>query len=116
MKRIAKMLVIPFVKLFGLNTWAERRLINDAKSIRYETAKNVCDVVWNAYGPGEIISRKAFEEMTLVSFEGHKFYATANYDSWLRGLYGNYMELPPESKRVSHGIVAERAELFQSQF
>lgn len=108
-KRIAKMLVIPFVKIFSLNSWAERKLINAARSIRYDTAKSVCDVVWNAYGPGEIISKEAFEKMTLVGFEGHEFRATDAYDDWLRGQYGDYMELPPEDKRVSHGVIAKRA-------
>lgn len=107
-KRIAKMVVIPFVKMFDLNTWAERKLIDTAQSIRYETAQNVCDVAWNAYGVGEIIPRKKFEKMRLAEFEGCEFFATEGYDEWLRGMYGNYLELPPENKRVSHGVVAER--------
>lgn len=108
-KRIAKMLVIPFVKLLGLNTWAERRLIATARSRRYEESELVCDIVWNAYGTGEIIARADFERTVPVQFEGRAFPATAAYDRWLKGLYGDYMRLPPEEQRVSHGVMAIRA-------
>ena len=39
--------------------------------------------------------------MTLpgLEFEGHMFMAVADYDRYLRMLYGNYMELPPPEKR-----------------
>ena len=107
-KRIAKMLVIPFVRALRLNTWAERKLIETARSLKYDDSSNVCDVVWNAYGPGEIMPRSAFELMTSVNFEGREFRATSAYDEWLRGMYGDYMKLPPEEKRISHGIVARR--------
>lgn len=38
--------------------------------------------------------------LTEVEFEGHKFLAPHNYDEHLRIRYGDYMQLPPEEKRV----------------
>lgn len=35
-------------------------------------------------------------------FSGHSFYGPYNADAILKSLYGNYMELPPENKRISH--------------
>lgn len=37
-----------------------------------------------------------------VEFEGYKFWAPDGYDYYLKSLYGNYMELPPIDKRISH--------------
>ena len=35
-------------------------------------------------------------------FEGHLFYGPEDYDTYLRALYGDYMEIPPENKRRVH--------------
>lgn len=44
------------------------------------------------------------KEYIDVDFEGHKVMAFKNYDNILRRTYGNYMELPPEDKRVTHNL------------
>lgn len=43
-----------------------------------------------------------FNEYDEYLFEGHYFKGFKDYDSYLTLLYGNYMELPPVEKRVSH--------------
>ena len=35
-----------------------------------------------------------------VPFEGRMMNAPSNYDHYLRGLYHDYMQLPPEEKRA----------------
>lgn len=47
---------------------------------------------------------KDFAESTELEFEGHLFIAPKNYEHVLSTSYGNYMELPPENKRVQHYI------------
>ena len=43
------------------------------------------------------------EEKELTSeFEDMKIYVPENHDEYLKHLYGNYMQLPPEEKRKSH--------------
>jgi lipopolysaccharide cholinephosphotransferase len=37
-----------------------------------------------------------------MEFEGHKFLAPANPDAYLKAFYGNYMQIPPEEKRIIH--------------
>lgn len=50
--------------------------------------------------------REWFENNTEVEFEGRKFLAPSNVEDYLTYLYGDYMQLPPESQRVAHGVEA----------
>ena len=42
--------------------------------------------------------------LSTIIFEGKTFMAPANPDAYLSDLYRNYMELPPEEKRIVHSI------------
>ncbi len=46
--------------------------------------------------------KSVFASFVEVEFEGKKYKAPIGYDEWLRILYGDYMKLPPEEKRISH--------------
>ena len=39
-----------------------------------------------------------------IEFEGELFRAPADPDAYLRNIYGNYMQLPPEDKRKGHAV------------
>ena len=41
-----------------------------------------------------------------IEFEGHKFPGPKCWDFYLSQLYGDYMKLPPEDKRVFHDFDA----------
>lgn len=43
-----------------------------------------------------------FTERALYNLEGKQFYGPKDYHAVLSGLYGDYMQLPPEEKRVTH--------------
>lgn len=45
-------------------------------------------------------SKEIFEVTTDIVFEGEFFKVPANYDYYLTKTYGNYMQLPPKSKRI----------------
>lgn len=47
-------------------------------------------------------AKKAISRLVNVEFEGYTFYAVQNYELSLKNCYGNYMELPPKEKRVTH--------------
>lgn len=51
------------------------------------------------------LPRDVFENRFLHQFEDTMFYMPKDYDSIMRKMYGNYMELPPVEKRKSHGFV-----------
>lgn len=42
--------------------------------------------------------------LTEIDFEGEKFKSPANEDQYLRDLFGDYMQLPPEDQRGGHAI------------
>ena len=48
------------------------------------------------------IKKEWFDECTYLMFEGKEYPAPKYYHEYLAKLYGNYMELPPANKRISH--------------
>lgn len=53
-----------------------------------------------ADNPSEKFDEDDFTDLIDIEFEGREFRAPARYDKILTMMYGNYMELPPENKRV----------------
>lgn len=51
---------------------------------------------------GCIYNSEVYQKFQDIEFEGKKFKVLKAYHEMLTDLYGNYMELPPEEKRVSH--------------
>lgn len=49
-----------------------------------------------------VCKKDVFNSFIELEFEGKMFKAPVGYDDWLKAFYGNYMELPPIEKRVSH--------------
>lgn len=79
-----------------------QQLINKlATKFPYDTAEFVEDFVmpW----PHDVrCSRQAFEEYEDAQFEDITVSILKGYDEYLTKLYGDYMKLPPEEKRVNH--------------
>lgn len=55
-----------------------------------------------AWGLKETMSKDIFAKTKKYQFEDTIFNGVADYDSYLSHLYGDYMQLPPESKRHIH--------------
>ena len=67
----------------------------------FDTSKSVSDVS----DRDEIIIRQKpedYNEAALHQFEDTEFYIPKNWDSYLKQAYGDYMQLPPEDKRMTH--------------
>ena len=47
-------------------------------------------------------SKRVFDSFVEVEFEKKMYKAPVGYDEWLKSFYGDYMQLPPEEKRVTH--------------
>ena len=53
---------------------------------------------------GEVYQRNAYLKTISMPFEGKVFQVSKDYDRYLRGLYGDYRNLPPEEQREHHVI------------
>lgn len=104
-KKYSKYLLKPLARLYG-----KQRCINNiekiAKQYPYDECSYVGIVTWGLYGAGERMVKSEFETAIEVEFEGERFPAFSCWDSYLKGLYGDYMQLPPEEKRQTHDMVA----------
>ena len=107
--RILKMIAMPFVTLFKLNNLAEKRMQKLLKNdnCSWDEAETYANLAWGPYGHGERISRDMISEYVPIEFENGTFPAIVGWEKWLSGLYGeDFMQLPPEEKRTSHGVEA----------
>lgn len=69
----------------------EKEMINENKT-------RFCTCVYDFYGA--VWETNDFDTPIKIKFEGYDFNVPKNYDSVLRVIYGDYMELPPVEKQV----------------
>lgn len=69
-------------------------------SFPYQGAKNFLHA--GSVRRVNIFGFDVFETMVEYDFEGHKYMGLARYDEYLTQCYGDYMQLPPEDKRVPY--------------
>ena len=86
---------------FASNKRLAKSIHNYYGRFTYEK-KQYGGIVCGAYQKREIMPMHIYEEYTDVIFEGKHFKAIAKYDEYLTIVYGDYMKLPPEEKRVTH--------------
>ena len=55
-------------------------------------------------GIREFMPTEWFQEYTTLEFEGKPYSVLTHYHDYLTRLFGDYMQLPPEDKRVSHHL------------
>ncbi|HAB94701.1 MAG TPA: LicD family protein [Lachnospiraceae bacterium] len=58
----------------------------------------------NGYGPQERVPRNPYLKSVPMPFEDMTVSAPGCWDYYLRSLYGDYMQLPPEEKRKTHSM------------
>lgn len=59
---------------------------------------------WISYN---LVQYKDIYPLKEISFENHLFMAPNNPDAYLRALFGDYMQIPPEEKREVHSVEVE---------
>ncbi len=102
--KAAKILTTVIVKLtpdfmFDLyEKWAKRAMISLGES----TSGLAANIFGMKGYYREIMPKNIIEETEDMLFEGHFLPVQKNYDQYLKRLFGDYMELPPESERKPH--------------
>ncbi|MCU6762682.1 LPS biosynthesis protein [uncultured Roseburia sp.] len=82
---------------------AFRRFDNLCKKYSYESSA----LVGNTYGiykEKEFVPKRVFGKGCMLPFEDTEICCPADYDTYLKHVYGNYMILPPEQERTGHEI------------
>lgn len=73
-----------------------------AKKYEFGKYENVAVITWGLHGTNEIIPYKTFNKTVKMTFEDMVFPCMGCWEEYLTGLYGDYMQLPPENQRSSH--------------
>lgn len=87
MMRLFPITSIPFIRTLT------KCCINWIKKYDFENSSKVFVIDARVY------SKKIFDGVVEVPFEGFRFNAPIGYDEFLRTSYGDYMKLPPEEDR-----------------
>lgn len=104
---IPKRLVCAIFRTIGANVFLNR-IIKLATKYPYESSTIAGNIVW---GVGkESVAKEVFDESIEAEFEGQMFPIPKDYDRYLTALYGDYMTLPPEEKRIAHPMYVYRKE------
>ena len=91
-----KLLLLPF-SAHTIATWMD----NEARKYEFGSVP-MAAVMANPIGLGEMVRKSVFDSDVYREIEGGKFRVPVGYDEWLRSVYGDYMQLPPEEHRVTH--------------
>lgn len=78
-----------------------RSFEDNALKYKDEDSKYCAGIVWG-YGRREINLKENWSEALYVPFEDMMVPVPKGYDGYLSSVYGDYMKLPPEEKRISH--------------
>lgn len=78
-----------------------RQLEKSTKKYPFDTGKWVGNFT-SQYGKRELMHRSSWDGYVELEFEGKKYEACSGWEEYLKNIYGDYMVLPPEDKRVGH--------------
>lgn len=101
-KNFAIELLRLYVKTYGANR-LHKKIYKLARSLPYEESEYVGEYI-DQVGSKRIVNRKEYSQSVDLQFENLLLPAPIGWDKYLTQFYGDYMQLPPEEKRVlAHG-------------
>ncbi|MCR5077910.1 MAG: LicD family protein [Prevotella sp.] len=92
---LGKVILLPISKSSIL-----KRIDAIATAADYNQSDEVACVV-APYSESDIVRKADISTTIKATFEGRQFSVPVGYDTYLRHVYGDYMQLPPVEKRVS---------------
>lgn len=101
LKLIIKYPAFCISKLLG-KKYFFRKLNEMSSEISYDSANYIGCLVWGTASLKRAFPKKWFDSSSELMFEGTMLKVPIEYDKVLNKIYGDYMTLPPEEKRISH--------------
>lgn len=95
----------PAARIIGRKRIAELQKKN-AMQFPFGKTKNCGMVTWAYDGPGQALPFEEYDNLIEMPFEGHSFLGLPDWDKNLTGIFGDYMQLPPEEDRITHELEA----------
>lgn len=92
------------LSIFSLDRWA-KWTVGIYSMCRNNNSKIVACPSGRKHFSGEQFPRNPFTNPIEWDFEGHKYFVSEWYDSYLKQIYGDYMKIPPESERETHVVL-----------
>lgn len=102
--------VISFFMNFLSKKSLEKWQMNILRGQNVSDGKYICSLLGAYDYRKDIFEYDKLYPLKPISFEGKMYNGFKDNDYYLSGLYGNYMELPPIDKRVTHSPVEVRFE------
>ena len=96
------LLLLSRILLCGISfSTINKKIDSMCKKYSYSNSKYVICV--GSFNPvKEIIEKSRLGDTIRLPFENKLYCVPAGYDAWLKQKFGDYMELPPIEKRISH--------------
>jgi lipopolysaccharide cholinephosphotransferase len=104
-RKLSKYILKPLALMYGRERCA-KKIEEISRRIPYDKSDYVGAITWGLYGLGEKMKKSEYESFVSMEFEHHFFSVYSCWDSYLKGLYGDYMQLPPVEKRKTHDMEA----------
>ena len=99
LKKIIRFILFYLLRILPANLFA--KIINRcAIKNPFESSEYVACSVFG-YGQKEEVPKSIYDKYVLLDFENKKFFAMQGYDTYLKSLYGDYMQLPPAEKQIA---------------
>jgi lipopolysaccharide cholinephosphotransferase len=86
----------PFSAFFG------KQALRAMKRYNKKNTQSVACLAASWYSNSPKFPASYMEDFVEVEFEGYRVKAIKQYDTYLRGIYGDYMQFPPKEKQKSH--------------
>lgn len=104
-KKLVKYILKPLALIYGKER-AIDNLNKLAMKYDYDSSKYVGAITWGLYGASEKMLKTEVDKVTEITFENNQFFTFSCWDSYLKELYKDYMQLPPIEKRINHEMIA----------
>lgn len=101
-KKLNSFFLIPIAHLIGHVVNIPELCDEKARKFNFEDTNLVTNYIWENNPRKPIFNMNMMFPTVKGMFENYEFNIPNKYDNILKDLYGDYMELPPESERISH--------------